>query len=53
VYQNKLYARNVAKKGAEARLYAAMFAGLVYPIGAFSAFSSFFLIVSLAPSRPY
>ncbi|GAA5858755.1 hypothetical protein JCM8547_004973 [Rhodosporidiobolus lusitaniae] len=34
-YQDKLYRENVAKRGPEARLYASLIGGLVFPAGAF------------------
>lgn len=35
VFQNRLYEKNVARKGPEARLYMAMIAAALFPIGCF------------------
>lgn len=35
LYQERLYQKNVAKRGPEARLYAAMIGGIAFPIGCF------------------
>lgn len=35
IYQERLYQRHVAKRGPEARLYAAMVGGIMFPFGVF------------------